>query len=221
MESGPIPTPLHPSLALQEDAGMEMGYHAHPSHVHPPQVLQEGCWDGEVASHPPLLLPSCVTPQSRRVPHRLGRVLAWGWVPHHQARLVGWRQDPPSALGNPALTRDIPNCPRGTSCLLAAPSPLRAAQRGAQFSRCSRLSPLASGQDSVTFCSSTRSRRGTTELGGRECPVGPTLPTAPMGAGPRGLVSLLALSSWRLKQPPASWGQPAMSPLRPWDLSHH
>lgn len=139
-------------------------------------VAQAGRWDGDRLPHPP--------------------------IPRHQRRAVGWRQDPPSALGNPTLVRDIPNC-RGAgvaSCFLAASSPLRVAQRGAEFRRRGRLSSLASGQGSAGLGEIPLQHPwpgGDTM--GPGTPGGGNLPTAPMGAGPCGLRSLLASSSWRLR----------------------
>lgn len=246
-------------------AGMEVGNHAHPSHV-----LQEGQQGGEGChGHPP----HCPASQfSRRdagvemgvphphVPPSQGRTLGvrqgiTSTHPKHSRRMLGWRGGPMSSVSAPSrcdpCTEPVSRTAQagrwdgdgilhlpwetqpslgtsliaggGASCFLAASSPLRAAWGAAEFSQRCCLPSLASGQGSDGLGKIPLQRPqlgGTTGLG---APRRPALPMSPMGTGPCGFRSLLASSLWRLRhiEPPVSWGQPAMSPLKPWDLSRH
>ena len=112
MERGPVlshPLSIHPMSSVW-GAGMEVGYHAHPSHFHPSPVLQEGCWDGDDG------VPHL------RVPCFQGRTLGMTQVitsthPKFSRRTLGWRGGPTSSTPTPF--RGDP-CTETGSCMAQA-----------------------------------------------------------------------------------------------------
>ena len=113
------------TLFSRTNVGNDTGHHIY----YPKFSRRMLGWRGGLTSCGPT--PFRRDPCADGVPHHSGRAVGWGHVPRRQAGMAGWTQDPPSALGNPTLIRDNPNCQGGgggTSCFMAALSPLRAVQ---------------------------------------------------------------------------------------------